>query len=103
MCGRYDDADILAGQGTVGVEVIDQMKDIEEPLDAIVVPVGGGGLIAGVSVAMKQLSPNTEVIVRCTHKLCIFCGSTSLVLLPVINTISCVRRLFVMYTENYVA
>ena len=61
--GRYDDADILAGQGTVGVEVIDQMKDIGEPLDAIVVPVGGGGLIAGVSVAMKQLSPGTEVIV----------------------------------------
>jgi len=34
-----------------------------EPVDAIVVPVGGGGLIAGVSVAMKHLSPDTEVIV----------------------------------------
>jgi len=40
------------------------MKDIGEPLDAIIVPVGGGGLIAGISVAMKQLSPDTEVIVR---------------------------------------
>ena len=60
---RYDDATILAGQGTVGMEVHEQMKDMHEPLDAIVVPVGGGGLMAGVSVAMKHLSPNTEVIV----------------------------------------
>ncbi|XP_065904969.1 L-threonine ammonia-lyase-like [Dysidea avara] len=58
----YDDANILAGQGTIGIEVIDQMKDIGQPLDAIIVPVGGGGLIAGISVAVKQLSPDTEVI-----------------------------------------
>ena len=60
---RYDDADILAGQGTVGVEVHEQMYSMGEPVDAIVVPVGGGGLIAGISVAMKHLSPDTEVIV----------------------------------------
>ena len=58
---RYDDATILAGQGTVGMEVHEQMG--KKPLDAIVVPVGGGGLIAGISVAMKHLSPGTEVIV----------------------------------------
>ena len=60
---RYDDATILAGQGTVGMEVHEQMAKKNKPLDAIVVPVGGGGLMAGISVAMKHLSPNTEVIV----------------------------------------
>ena len=39
------------------------MYSMGEPVDAIIVPVGGGGLIAGISVAMKHLSPNTEVIV----------------------------------------
>ena len=43
------------------------MKDIGEPLNAIIVPVDGGGLIAGISVAMRQLSPDTEVIVSCIH------------------------------------
>ena len=60
---RYDDADILAGQGTIGIEVQEQMYAMGEPVDAIVVPVGGGGLIAGISIAMKHLSPDTEVIV----------------------------------------
>ena len=46
------------------MEVYEQMKQMGKmPLDAIVVPVGGGGLIAGISVAMKHLSPETEVIV----------------------------------------
>ena len=40
------------------------MKKMGKSVDAIIVPVGGGGLIAGISVAMKNLSPNTEVIVR---------------------------------------
>ena len=39
------------------------MYSMGEPVDAIVVPVGGGGLIAGISIAMKHLSPDTEVIV----------------------------------------
>ena len=60
---RYDDATILAGQGTVGMEVHEQMATMHKSLDAIVVPVGGGGLMAGISVAMKHLSPHTEVIV----------------------------------------
>ena len=45
------------------MEVHEQMSSMGQPVDAIVVPVGGGGLIAGISVAMKHLSPNTEVIV----------------------------------------
>ena len=45
------------------MEVHEQMYSMGEPVDAIVVPVGGGGLIAGISVAMKHLSPDTEVIV----------------------------------------
>lgn len=54
----YDHYDILAGAGTVGLEILDQ---VEKP-DAVIVPVGGCGLIAGVATAVKTLSPNTEVI-----------------------------------------
>lgn len=54
----YDDPAIIAGQGTMGIEIVDQVKDF----DAVVVPVGGGGLIAGVSVAIKHLRPKTKVI-----------------------------------------
>jgi len=54
----YDDPAIIAGQGTMGLEIIDQVKDI----DAVIVPVGGGGLIAGVSLAVKTLRPQTRVI-----------------------------------------
>ena len=46
------------------MEIHEQMKKMGKSVDAIIVPVGDGGLIAGISVAMKQLSPNTEVIVR---------------------------------------
>ena len=69
------------------------MKDIGEPLDAIIVPVGGGGLIAGISVAMKHLSPDTEVIVRNLYpKISILLCDVSHVLIPTINAISCVLR-----------
>src|SRR2546421_1702871 len=54
----YDDPAIIAGQGTMGIEIIDQVKDV----DAVVVPVGGSGLIAGVSLAVKTLRPKTKVI-----------------------------------------
>ena len=47
---RFDHPDILAGQGTMGLEILDQVPD----LDACVIPVGGGGLIAGVAVAFRQ-------------------------------------------------
>lgn len=54
----YDHLDILAGAGTIGLEILDQVKDV----DAIVVPVGGGGLIAGIAVAVKYLQPNVLII-----------------------------------------
>jgi threonine dehydratase len=54
----FDDPLIIAGQGTVGLEVLDAVPD----LDAIVVPVGGGGLIAGIALAVKALAPGVRVI-----------------------------------------
>ena len=54
----YDDWNIIAGQGTMGLEILDQAPE----LDAIVVPVGGSGLIAGVGLAIKSLKPSVEVI-----------------------------------------
>ena len=54
----YDDALIIAGQGTVGLEIVEDAP----ALDAIVVPVGGGGLISGILVAVRALSPKTQVI-----------------------------------------
>ncbi|HXX42545.1 MAG TPA: threonine ammonia-lyase [Chthoniobacterales bacterium] len=54
----YDDPAIIAGQGTVGLEIVEQVPD----LDAVLVPVGGGGLIAGVSLAVKTLRPKAKVI-----------------------------------------
>src|ERR1700736_2725829 len=54
----YDDPAIIAGQGTIGLEIVEQVPD----LDAVLVPVGGAGLIAGVSLAVKTLRPQTKVI-----------------------------------------
>ena len=54
----YDDPAIIAGQGTMGIEIISQVPDV----DAVIVPVGGGGLIAGVSLAVKTLRPQTRII-----------------------------------------
>ncbi len=53
----YNDADVIAGQGTVALEILEDAPDI----NAIVVPVGGGGLLAGVSVAVKANYPHIEV------------------------------------------
>lgn len=50
----------MAGQGTLGLEIIAEVPNI----DAVIVPVGGGGLIAGVATAIKTLSPKTKIIVR---------------------------------------
>lgn len=55
----YDHPHIIAGQGTIGLEMCEQVHNA----DAVVVPVGGGGLIAGIATAVKALSPNTKIIV----------------------------------------
>jgi threonine dehydratase len=55
----YDDLDVMAGQGTAGLELVEQAG---EGLDTVVVPVGGGGLIAGVATAVKGHSPGTRVV-----------------------------------------
>ena len=54
----YDDPPIIAGQGTLGIEIIEQVPD----LDAIIIPVGGAGLIAGVATAIRHLKPNVIII-----------------------------------------
>lgn len=54
----FDDYDIMAGQGTIGLEILDQLPDV----DVVLVPVGGGGLISGVAYAIKQLKPECRVI-----------------------------------------
>lgn len=54
----FDDPDVIAGQGTVGLEIIDTLKEV----DSVVVCVGGGGLIAGVSTALKSINPDIRVI-----------------------------------------
>ncbi len=54
----YDDPPIIAGQGTMGIEIIEQVPD----LDAVICPVGGGGLLAGVALAVKTLRPQAKVI-----------------------------------------
>ncbi|HVW01011.1 MAG TPA: threonine ammonia-lyase [Planctomycetaceae bacterium] len=54
----YDDPAIIAGQGTIGLEIMEQVPDA----DAIVVPIGGGGLIAGIALAMKTIRPDVHII-----------------------------------------
>ena len=53
----FNDDDVIAGQGTIGLELMEQLPD----MDAVVVPVGGGGLISGVAFAIKSLNPNIKV------------------------------------------
>ncbi|OHX52459.1 serine/threonine dehydratase [Planococcus salinarum] len=54
----YDHPDIIAGQGTVGLEILEQLPDV----DVIVVPVGGGGLISGILTAVKAIRPEVKII-----------------------------------------
>ena len=54
----YNDLDVIAGQGTLGLELVEQAAD----LDAVFISVGGGGLISGVGTVLKKLSPHTRVI-----------------------------------------
>ena len=53
----FNDPDVIAGQGTIALELYEQIPD----LDAVIVPIGGGGLISGVAFAIKQLNPNVKV------------------------------------------
>lgn len=53
----FDDENVIAGQGTIGIELLDQLSDVE----AVIVPVGGGGLISGVAFAIKSLNPNIKI------------------------------------------
>lgn len=54
----FNDAAIVAGQGTIGLEILEQVAD----LDAIVVPIGGAGLIAGIALATKELAPHVRIV-----------------------------------------
>jgi threonine dehydratase len=54
----FDDPDVIAGQGTVGLEILEQVPDLE----AVLVPVGGGGLASGIGVAVKALRPGARII-----------------------------------------
>ena len=53
----FNDPDVIAGQGTIGLEILRQLPDV----DVVVVPIGGGGLISGVSYTIKQLKPSCKV------------------------------------------
>ena len=54
----FNDPYVIAGQGTIGLEILSQMPDVEQ----VVVPIGGGGLISGVAIAIKSLKPSVKVI-----------------------------------------
>jgi len=54
----FDDLDIIYGQGTIGLEIIEELEDV----DYVLVPVGGGGLISGIAMAIKESNPNIKVI-----------------------------------------
>src|SRR5881392_57381 len=54
----YDDPDVMAGQGTVGLEIVEDLPDV----DVVIVPVGGGGLVSGIATAVKSRRPDTRVI-----------------------------------------
>jgi threonine dehydratase len=53
----YDHADVIAGQGTVALELLEQVPD----LDAVIAPVGGGGLVTGIALALRELAPSVRV------------------------------------------
>lgn len=54
----FDDKEVIAGQGTIGLEILDELTDV----DAILAPIGGGGLISGIGAAVKSLKPGIEII-----------------------------------------
>lgn len=60
----FDHPDVISGQGTIGVELCEDL----DPFDAVVVPISGGGLVSGVGLAVKALSPATTVIGVCAER-----------------------------------
>jgi len=54
----FDDLDVIAGQGTIGLELLEQLPDF----DAVIVPVGGGGLIAGIATVLRERKPDVRII-----------------------------------------
>lgn len=54
----YDDVQVMAGQGTIGIDILDDMWDV----DTVIVPIGGGGIIAGIAVALKSYNPSINII-----------------------------------------
>ncbi|MCC3688765.1 bifunctional threonine ammonia-lyase/L-serine ammonia-lyase TdcB [Bacillus cereus] len=54
----YDDAEVMAGQGTIGLDILDDMWDV----DTVIVPIGGGGIISGIAVALKSFNPSIHII-----------------------------------------
>src|SRR5699024_11908462 len=54
----YDDPMIIAGQGTSGIEILEELEDV----DVIIVPIGGGGLISGIATVIKEQRPSVQVI-----------------------------------------
>lgn len=53
----FDDVDVISGQGTIGLELLEQLPDLE----AVIVPIGGGGLISGIAYAIKSLNPSVRI------------------------------------------
>ncbi|MGI6485680.1 MAG: threonine ammonia-lyase [Tepidanaerobacteraceae bacterium] len=54
----FNDLDVIEGQGTIGLEILEELQDV----DCIIVPVGGGGLISGIAMAVKSLNPNVKIV-----------------------------------------
>jgi len=67
----FDHADVIAGQGTVGLEILDQVPDVR----TVVVPTGGGGLLSGIAVAVKALKPDVRLVGVQAEKAAAFPGS----------------------------
>lgn len=58
FCHPYDDAAVIAGQGTIGLEITEQVADLTQ----LVVPLGGGGLLAGIALAVRDASPSVRIV-----------------------------------------
>src|SRR5262249_55025491 len=58
----FDDPDVVAGQGTIAVELLQQLDQLSAGADTILVPVGGGGLVAGISLYLAARRPDIEVV-----------------------------------------